>query len=108
MTTRLALAGLLALLLFLTAYPLAMLVYGSLHTTPPGEAGSFNLDGYRAMLSYGNARVLLNTIGLSLVKTVLAMSLALFLAWIVARTDTPYGDTLEVLITLRTAPDRRL
>jgi len=31
MTTRLALAGLLALLLFLTAYPLAMLVYGSLH-----------------------------------------------------------------------------
>jgi iron(III) transport system permease protein len=100
MTTRLALAGLLALLLFLTAYPLAMLVYGSLHTTPPGEAGAFNLDGYRAMLSLGNARVLLNTIGLSLVKTLLAMSLALFLAWIVARTDTPYRDTLEVLITL--------
>ncbi len=44
MTTWLALAGLLALLLFLTAYPLAMLVYGSLHTTPPGEAGAFTLD----------------------------------------------------------------
>ena len=28
------------------------------------------------------------------------MALALFLAWIVARTDTPYRDTLEVLITL--------
>src|SRR6185369_15665695 len=100
MTIRLALGGLLALLLFLTAYPLAMLVYGSLHTTPPGEAGSFNLDGYRAMLSSANARVLLNTVGLSLVKTGLAMTLALFLAWIVARTDTPYRDTLEVLITL--------
>ena len=49
--------------------PLAMLVYGSLHTTPPGEAGAFNLDGYRAMLSRANALVLLNTIGLSLVKT---------------------------------------
>ena len=58
MTTRLALGGLLALLLFLTAYPLAMLVYGSLHTPPP------------------------------------------FLAWIVARTDTPYRDTIEALITL--------
>jgi iron(III) transport system permease protein len=87
MTTRVALALLLALLLFLTAYPLAMLVYGSLHTTPPGEAGAFNLDGYRAMLSRDNARVLANTVGLSLVKTVLAMTLALFLAWIVARTD---------------------
>jgi ABC-type spermidine/putrescine transport system permease subunit II len=70
MITRAALALLLALLLYLTAYPLAMLVYGSLHTTPPGEAGAFNLDGYRAMLSRDNARILLNTIGLSLVKTV--------------------------------------
>lgn len=95
-----ALALLLAVLVFLTAYPMAMLVYGSLHTTPPGEAGAFSLDGYRAMLSRGNAIVLLNTIGLSLVKTVLAMVLALFLAWIVARTDTPGRDTLEVLITL--------
>src|SRR5580765_925477 len=97
---NLALAALVALLAFLTAYPMAMLVYGSLHTTPPGEAGSFNLDGYRAMLSSANARVLLNTVGLSLVKTGLAMTLALFLAWIVARTDTPYRDTLEVLIPL--------
>ena len=91
---------LLALLLFLTAYPLAMLVYGSLHTTPPGMAGTFSLDGYRAMLSTTNAVVLLNTVALSLVKTVLAMLLALFLAWIVARTDTPGRGTLEVLITL--------
>ena len=97
---NLALALLVALLLFLTAYPLAMLVYGSLHTTPPGEAGTFTLDGYRAMLSRTNALVLLNTIGLSLVKTGLAMVLALFLAWIVARTDTPYRGTLEVLVTL--------
>jgi iron(III) transport system permease protein len=52
------------------------------------------------MLSRGNALVLLNTVALSLVKTALAMALALFLAWIVARTDTPYRDALEVLITL--------
>ena len=95
-----ALALLLAVLLFLTAYPMAMLVYGSLHTTPPGEAGVFNLDGYRAMLSRQNGLVLLNTIGLSLVKTGLALALALFLAWVVARTDTPGRATLEVLITL--------
>jgi iron(III) transport system permease protein len=95
-----ALALLVGVLLFLTAYPMAMLVYGSLHTTPPGEAGTFSLDGYRAMLSATNGLVLLNTVGLSLVKTGLAMTLALFLAWIVARTDTPYRSTLEVLISL--------
>ena len=97
---NLALAALVAVLVFLTAYPMAMLVYGSLHTTPPGEPGTFSLDGYRAMLSRANALVLLNTVGLSLVKTGLSMALALFLAWIVARTDTPDRDTLEVLITL--------
>ena len=91
---------LVVLLLFLTAYPLGMLVYGSLHTTPPGAAGTFSLDGYRAMLSRANGVVLLNTVVLSLVKTVLAMVVALFLAWIVARTDTPARGTLEVLITL--------
>ncbi|HYE90640.1 MAG TPA: hypothetical protein VEA38_06470, partial [Terriglobales bacterium] len=95
-----ALALLVVVLMFLTAYPLAMLVYGSLHTAPPGAAGAFSVEGYRAMLSKTNALVLLNTIGLSLVKTGLAMVLALFLAWVVARTDTPYRDTLEVLITL--------
>ena len=72
---------------------MAMLIYGSLHTTPPGEAGAFSLDGYRAMLSRANGLVLLNTIGLSLVKTGLSMALALFLAWIVARTDTPHRET---------------
>ena len=91
---------LVALLLFLTAYPLAMLVYGSLHTTPPGAPGTFNLDGYRAMLTRDNGLVLLNTIGLSLVKTALALVLAVFLAWIVARTDTPCRGALEVLISL--------
>ena len=37
---------------------------------------------------------------LSLVKTVLSLALAILLAWIVARTDTPGRGVLEVLITL--------
>src|SRR5262249_50130316 len=97
---NLALGALVAALLFLTAYPMAMLVYGSLHTTPPGEAGAFSLGGWRALPSPANARVLLNPIGLSRVKTGLSMARALFLAWIVARTDPPGRETLEVLITL--------
>ena len=42
-------AGITALILvlgFLSLYPMLMLLYGSLHSTPPGIAGEFNLNGY--------------------------------------------------------------
>jgi iron(III) transport system permease protein len=85
---------------FLSLYPMAMLFYGSLHSTPPGIAGEFNLNGYIALLTTENARVFADTVALSLVKTVLSLALAILLAWIVARTDTPGRRVLEVLITL--------
>ena len=94
------LALLILLLGFLTLYPMAMLFYGSLHSTPPGIAGTFNLDGYAGLASAENLAVIANTAGLSLIKTVLSLALAILLAWIVARTDTPARGLLEVLITL--------
>lgn len=92
--------SLIAILSFLAVYPLAMLLYGSLHSTPPGMAGEFNLDGYRAIMNWSNFVVLLNTVGISLAKTIPSLTLAVLLAWIIARTDTPWRDKLEVLITL--------
>jgi iron(III) transport system permease protein len=97
---RLGLAGLVALLAFLSLYPLGMLLYGSLHSTPPGVPGTFNLDGYRLLVSSAYLVILRDTFAISLVKTLLALTLATLLAWIVARTDTPARRTLEVLITL--------
>jgi iron(III) transport system permease protein len=94
------LALLVLLLGFLTLYPMAMLFYGSLHSTPPGIAGTFNLDGYTGLASAENLAVIANTAGISLIKTVLSLALAILLAWIVARTDTPARGLLEVLITL--------
>ena len=92
---------LLALLLaFLSVYPLSMLLYGSLHSTPPGVAGSFTLDGYRAVFTQQSAISLLNTVGISFAKTIPSLVLAILLAWILARTDTPFRGTLEALITL--------
>jgi len=88
------------ILAFLTLYPLSMLLYGSLHSTPPGMAGEFNLQGYRDILTAENVIVLINTVGLSFAKTIPSLSLAILLAWICARTDTPYRGMLEVLITL--------
>src|SRR3954469_7858836 len=67
---NLVVAALVLLLGFLTVYPLSMLFYGSLHSTPPGTEGVFNLDGYRQILTTHNVVVLLNTIGISIAKTI--------------------------------------
>jgi iron(III) transport system permease protein len=85
---------------FLSVYPLSMLLYGSLHSTPPGVSGTFNLDGYREVLTPQNLLVLLNTVGISLAKSIPSICLAVLLAWILARTDTPFRGALEVLVTL--------
>jgi iron(III) transport system permease protein len=97
---NLAVLALILLLGFLTVYPMSMLLYGSFHSTPPGTAGAFNLDGYRAIMTTHNVVVLLNTVGISFAKTVPSLIVAIFLAWIIARTDTPHRGVLEVMITL--------
>src|SRR5690606_29216620 len=95
-----ALFVLILFLAFLTVYPLAMLFYGSLSATPPGMEGVVSLDGYAKVFNPRNAQILFDTVALSLVKTVISVGAAVLLAWIVARTDTPYRGALEVLITL--------
>jgi iron(III) transport system permease protein len=100
LTAALSVGLLLVVLGVLTLYPLATLLYGSLHTTPPGVPGEFNLDGYRAVLSKDNFRILLDTLGIAFLKTAIAVALAVLFAWIVARTDTPGRRTLEILIAL--------
>jgi iron(III) transport system permease protein len=99
-TATISVSLLLIVLSLLTLYPLATLLYGSLHTTPPGVPGEFNLDGYKAVLSAQNFRILLDTLGIALLKTAISVSLAVLFAWIVARTDTPGRRTLEILIAL--------
>jgi iron(III) transport system permease protein len=95
-----AMIVLITVLGFLALYPLLMLLYGSFHSTPPGSVGEFNLTGYREVFTWQTMVILANTIGISFVKTVPAIILAIALAWIIARTDTPWRGKLEVLITL--------
>lgn len=97
---RVGLGALAAFLGFLTLYPVLMLLYGSLHSTPPGMAGEFNLDGYRTVLDAQNVKILLNSVSISIAKTIPSVLLAILLAFIIARTDTPYRGAIEVLITL--------
>ena len=91
---------LIVFLAFITVYPLSMLIYGSLSSGSPGQEGTLNLQGYMRVFSGENFIVIWNTILLSLAKVIPSIIVAVFLAWIVARTDTPMRGTLEVLITL--------
>ncbi|MFI4998748.1 MAG: ABC transporter permease [Reyranellales bacterium] len=95
-----AICALILVLGFLSLYPMAMLFYGSLHSTPPGIAGEFNLNGYAGLATTENLAIIANTVAISLVKTMLSLALAILLAWIIARTDTPGRGVLEMLITL--------
>jgi len=92
--------ALIALLSFLTLYPLLMVFYGSLHSAGPGSPGEFNLAGYAAILSPRNFWIFVNTLEISLAKTLISLVVAVFFAWTIARTDTPARRQLEVLITL--------
>ena len=100
LSRRLTLTILVFLLVFLSLYPLGMLFYGSVHSTPPGEPGVFNLDGYRDMATWENAVILANTVGIAFLNTAISMTTAIFMAWCVARTDTPFRRQFEVLLTL--------
>ncbi|MFQ5826440.1 MAG: ABC transporter permease [Dehalococcoidia bacterium] len=84
---------------FLVIYPLLMLVYGSFRGGGPGTPSGFSLQGYvAAFTTMGNYGVLWTTIWLSALRMALSVGVAIFLAWVVTRTDTPWRGGLEVLI----------
>jgi iron(III) transport system permease protein len=86
---------------FLILFPLGMLLYGSFWTERPGFPGNFTLANY--LTAYGDIdtyKVFFNTALLIGSKTIFAGIIALTLAWIVARTDTPYRAMLETLIII--------
>jgi iron(III) transport system permease protein len=97
----LAMSFVTVLVAFLILFPLVMLLYGSFWTERPGFPGNFTLANY--LTAYGDIdtyKLFFNTALLIGSKTIFAGIVALTLAWIVARTDTPYRSMLETLIII--------
>ena len=83
---------------FLTVYPLGMIIYGSFRSAAPGLPGYFTLQGYIQGFSDPSIiKALLNTFALGIVRTIITSVLAIFLCWILIRTDTPFKGVLELL-----------
>lgn len=90
---------LLAVVAFLVIYPLFMIFYGSFKGGPPWAAQEFTFKGYvEAFSSRTTYTTLFTTLWLGIVRAFLAMAVAIFLAWVVTRTDTPLKKVLEVTI----------
>lgn len=91
---------LLILLSVLVIMPLGMLLIGSFRDAPPGaENGGWTVDGWRS--AYTDVRTyttLGSTLLVTLASVALATPVALFLAWVVTRTDTPGRRLLEPLL----------
>ena len=92
----LACTGVLAVVTFGVVYPMLLVLLQSFQTALPGQAARYGLDGWRAALAEPALRSSLwNTLTVTLVRQLLSLPLAVFIAWLLARTDLPGRRWIE-------------
>jgi len=86
---------------FLLAYPLGLLFVRSFTINRPGQPVVWGLEGWLAAFGDpGLPMALANTFSLGLVRVAISTVLAVFFAWVVTRTDTPWKGFLEWMLWL--------
>lgn len=86
---------------FLALYPIGWLLFGSLRTAAPFEAGSFTLSNF--VVAYSDPQVLRtiwNTLVFAAGQAVISTVLGTALAWVVTRTNTPGRGAIEFMTLL--------
>ncbi|MFN0073728.1 MAG: ABC transporter permease, partial [Chloroflexota bacterium] len=87
---------LLAAIAFIVLYPIARVVLQSFEVSAPGEATRFGLDAWESLLKeQGLRQSVWNTLSLSVGREVIALPTAIFLAWLIARTNLPGRNWFE-------------
>ena len=94
-------ASLLAILGILVIYPVAMLVLGSLTTTNPVTEGmdfsGLSFGNFLEVIANPNVQdALANTLIICFFGTLIALTIGVGFAWIVARTNTPFKALIEM------------
>src|SRR3954451_207694 len=98
--------GLLLLVLFgvvvfLTAYPTLFMFVSSFETNRPGQAVTWGLDAWRTAFADPSLLAALgNTFALAAIRTAIVTAVAIFFAWVVTRTDTPWRGAIEFTLWL--------
>src|SRR5689334_17130836 len=85
----------------LVLYPTYMLFYGSLWSARPGFPGHFTLEHYVATATSPETyKVLWTSVLVIGLKTLVATAVAVYLAWLVTRTDVPFRGLIEMIAPL--------
>lgn len=88
----------LALVGFFVLYPILLIVFNSFQVARPGAPPLYGLDGWRVALSEPGMRdAVYNTFALLLTRQFISFPIAIFLAWLLARTDLPAKSSLEFM-----------
>jgi iron(III) transport system permease protein len=91
------------LVVYLVLTPLAMLLWNSLKTTPPGVPGALTLANFVKAYSDPTLYPLLaNSLLFASGSTLLAFCFAFLMAWLVERTNTPLRDLAYVMAIVAT------
>jgi iron(III) transport system permease protein len=86
---------------YLTLIPLAMLVYGSLKSGPPGVAGSLTLRNYLVLFEdWRLVGALINSLIFSTGSSSLAFIAGLYFAWMTERTNVPWRGAIYTCILI--------
>ena len=89
------------IIIFMTAYPTALIFLNSFQVSQPGDPVAWGLDGWQeALADDGVPKALGNTFSLAVVRTVITTFIAIFFAWVITRTDTPYKGFIEFFLWL--------
>ena len=92
---------LLAVVAFLVIYPMIQITMQSFQVSKPGEAARWGLEGWRAVFTeQALQKAACNTISIAAVRQAIALVAAVFIAWLLARTDVPGGKIFEFVFWL--------
>src|SRR6187551_165731 len=97
----LGLTALLAIVAVLVLFPIVQMLVQSFRTAMPGQTGAWSIDGWRAVFGERALQTALyNTITLTVARQLLALVIAVFIAWLLARTDLPGRNIFEFIFWL--------
>lgn len=88
----------LGLLILFVLSPIVLIFVNSFRTTWVGSHSSFGLQAWRTAVSEpGIQTSILNTIALLSARTLISFPIAIFIAWLLARTDLPGREWVEFI-----------
>ncbi len=97
-----ALVPFLIFLAFIMAYPIFMVIYASFKGGPPGTDAPFTLQGYTTTWSeWSTYKALITTFVLAVPRVATGVFFAIFVTWIICRTNTPLRGLFEQALWLR-------